>query len=469
MTLAVVTALVLAVRLEWAALAVIGSAVFEDYLDLISPWATEWLALLLVVAWAVRRAHGRLHEHRLLTTAVPTGVFAAVLALAASLQLNGHAGLVVTARYVELMVVLLVLADVLSGPLAPIRAARVYVGSCVVAAGCGIITALAVEPHRVVGPLAGADDLAFFLIAAVPLVGALRTRNGEPEWGLWAAFATLVVALVGTQSRGAVAALAAMLLISVAFRMLPLRFAGVLMALAATTIAFVLAVLPHPAGDAISDPQRYAETRIAERNELREAAVMMIRERPVLGHGPGSFALFHQDFRAEEADPADLDLDTAYSSALEVAAELGVLGALALFGVFVVPGLAARRRWRRVRSDLAATTLLALAGLLAAALIESQEYRLPLWFIAAMAAALGHRAPRRIPWFDGHSSGQVPTRKMTFLSVRPFVGNAWHRRRCVRCAARGAAPHLGKRDVGRGYWRHTTADAQGGLSADRLS
>jgi putative inorganic carbon (hco3(-)) transporter len=410
-TAAVVAALVLAVRLEWAALAVIGSAVFEDYLDLLSPWAIEWLVLLMVVAWAVRRAQGPLHEHRLLTTTVPAAVFAAVLALAASLDLNGHPGLVVCAKYAELMIVLLVLADALSGPLSPLRAARVYVWSCVLAAVCGIVTALVDEPHRVVGPLAVADDLAFFLIAAVPLLGAVRTRSRQPEWWIWAAFATIVVALAGTRSRGAVAALAVMLVISLAFRMLPRRYAGVLMVLAATTIAFVLAVLPHPVGQAVSDSQRYAETGISERNDLRQAAVMMIRAQPVLGHGPGSFALFHQDYRAEDADPADLDLDTAYSSALEVAAELGVLGALALFGLFVVPGVAALRHWRRARSDLTAATLLALTGLLAAALIESQQYRLPLWFIAAMATALGHTARRRIPCSDDSSSGQVLTRK----------------------------------------------------------
>jgi O-antigen ligase len=409
--MALVAALVLTVRLEWAALAVIGSAVFEDYLDLLSPWATEWLVLLMVVAWAVRRAQGPLHEHRLLTTTVPTAVFAAVLALAAALNLNGHAGLVVCAKYAELMIVLVVLADVLSGPLAPLRAVRVYVASCVAAALCGIVTALVDERHRVVGPLAGADDLAFFLIAAVPLLGALLTRSRQPEWWIWAAFATIVVALVGTRSRGAVAALAVMLVISVVFRMYPRRYAGVLMALAGTTIAFVLAVLPHPVGQAISDPQRYAETRIAERNDLREAAVRMIREQPVLGHGPGAFSLFHQDYRAEGANPADLDLDTAYSSVLEVAAELGVLGALALFGVFVVPGVAARRRWHRGRPDLVAATLLALSGLIAAALIESQQHRLPLWFLAALAAALGHHARRRIPWFDDNSSGQVQSRK----------------------------------------------------------
>ena len=134
-TAAVVSAVVLTVRLEWAALAVICTAVFEDYLDLLSPWAHEWLVLLLVIAWAVRRAQGPLHEHRLLTTTVPAAVFAAVLVLSTALHPNGYTGAVVVGRYAELLVVLLVLADTLAGPLAPHRAARFYVWSCVAAAG----------------------------------------------------------------------------------------------------------------------------------------------------------------------------------------------------------------------------------------------------------------------------------------------------------------------------------------------
>ena len=124
LTAAVVSAVVLTVRLEWAALAVICTAVFEDYLDLFSAWSHEWLVLLLVIAWAVRRAQGPLHEHRLLTTTVPAAVFAGVLALATALHPNGYAGAVVVGGYAELLVVLLVLADTLSGPLAPRRAAR---------------------------------------------------------------------------------------------------------------------------------------------------------------------------------------------------------------------------------------------------------------------------------------------------------------------------------------------------------
>src|SRR3954453_18359675 len=55
---AVVSALVLVPRVEWAALALIWGAVLEGYLTWVSPWATEWLAAVLVVAWLVRRAEG---------------------------------------------------------------------------------------------------------------------------------------------------------------------------------------------------------------------------------------------------------------------------------------------------------------------------------------------------------------------------------------------------------------------------
>jgi hypothetical protein len=410
LTAAVVSALVLAVRLEWAALAVIGTAVFDDYLHLLSPWAQEWLVLLLVVAWAVRRAQGPLHEHRLLITTVPAAIFAVVLLLSTAVHPNGHAGAVAVGRYTELLVVLLVLADTLSGPLSPRRAARWYVWSCVLAACCGIVTAALTESHRVVGPLALADDLAFFLLAAVALLGTVRSRLSQPVWWVWAATAVLLLALVGTRSRATILALAVMLVISVATRMISLRYAGLMLVLVATVIAFVLAVLPRPVGDAISDPQRYAETKIQERNDVRQEAFAIAREHPVLGLGPGAFALYNQDYRDDD-EPTDLDLDVAYSSLLEVSAELGSLGALALLGVFVVPGVAAWRRWRQDPSGLTAVTLLALGGLLFAAVLESEQYGFPLWFIAALAAALGHPARPRLPLFGNSSSGQLPTRK----------------------------------------------------------
>lgn len=411
---ATVSALVLAVRLEWAALAVVGTAVFDDYLDLVSPWAAEWLAAVLVVAWLVRRARGPLHAHRLVTAGVPAGVFGATVLLAASVHPHGYQGLTVSARYAELIIVLLVLADCLAGPLAPRRAARAYVVSCVLASLCGIVTAFVDDGHRVSGPLEAPDELAFFLIAAVPLVSTLRSRGGRPLWWVAAAFATLVIAVVGTQSRGAYVALVAMVVLAVATGQLALRYAGAFLAVVTTGVAFVLAVLPDPIGQAIADPQRYAETNFSQRNDLRRAAFEMTKASPLVGLGPGAFALYHQDYRPPGADPAGGDLDVAYSTPLEVSAELGVLGAAALYAVWAVPAIAARRRWLRDGSQLAAVLLLAVDGLLTASLIESTQNLLPLWFFTAMAFAMSRSPLRRRPLFGDsggqRSSGQVGPR-----------------------------------------------------------
>ena len=193
-TAAVVSAAVLVTRVEWAALAVIGTGVFEGYLALLSPWATDWLAAVLLVAWAVRRAQGPLHDQRLLAVALPVVVLAGAVLVAFVVHPNGAAGLQVCAKYAELSIVMLVLADVLCGPLAPRRAARVYVLACVAASMCGIVTAVLSERHRVVGPVANVDTLAFFLVAALPLVGTVRTRVEQPVWRIWACFAVLMAA-----------------------------------------------------------------------------------------------------------------------------------------------------------------------------------------------------------------------------------------------------------------------------------
>jgi O-antigen ligase len=411
---AVVSAAVLATRVEWAALAVIVTGVFEGYLSLVSPWATDWLAAVLLVAWAIQRAQGRLHDQRLFAVAIPVVALANALLVAYAVHPHGAAGLQACAKFAELSIVMLVLADVLCGPLAPRRAARAYVLACVAASLCGIVTAVLSERHRVVGPLENVDTLAFFLVAAVPLVGTVRTRLEQGVWRVWACFGVLVVAGVGTQSRPAFVALVGMVVVAVLTGLLSLRHAGALLAVVTTAVALFVSLLPLPIGQALTEPQRYADTNIAQRNDMRLAAWEMTQASPVVGLGPGAFPLLHQDYRDDDDLYRARDLDTAYSTVLETSAELGVLGLLALYAVWMVPAAAARRRWLRDRSRLAAGVLLAVDGLLTASVLESQQHVLPLWFMAAMALALGRPRRRRPPLFAAGAvdspSGQVGVR-----------------------------------------------------------
>ena len=158
---------------------------------------------------------------------------------------------------------------------------------------------------------------------------------------------------VGTQSRAALVAVVGMILIAVLTGLLALRYAGALLAVVTTGVALVISVLPLSIGEAIADPDRYSDTSIAQRNDLRLTAFEMTRASPVVGLGPGAFPLFHQDYRDDD-HYQQRDLDTAYSTVLETSAELGLLGVLALYAAWMVPAVAARRRWRRDRSRLTA-------------------------------------------------------------------------------------------------------------------
>jgi O-antigen ligase len=411
---AVVSAVVLVARVEWAALAVVATGVFEGYLDLVSPWATDWLAAVLLVSWAVRRAQGPLHPHRVVALGVPVAALGLALGAAFVAHPLGSDGARTCATYAELALVALVLADVLCGPLDPRRAARLYVLSCVAASVCGIVTAVLTERHRVVGPVESVDTMAFFLVAALPLVGTLRTRPDQRAWRVWTWLAVIVVAGVGTQSGAAFVALVGVVVGAVLTGALALRHAGALLALVTTGVALVVAVLPVSVSEVLADPHRYSDSNIAERNDVRRAALEMTRAAPVLGLGPGSFALFHQDYRHDGDGLGERELDTAYSTLLASSAELGLLGTAALYAGWLVPAVGAHRRRRRHRSQLTSAVLLALAGLLTASLLESEQFVLPLWFVAAMALAVGRPPLPRRPLFavepgEG-SSGQVGPR-----------------------------------------------------------
>lgn len=410
---AITSVLVLALRVDRAALAVVTSAVFEDYLDRVSPWATEWLVAVLVAAWLLRRAKGPLHHHRLRGPVVSSGVLLLAVALAGAVHPHGVPGLEVCARYVAVVVGMVLLADCLCGPLKPRRAARAYVLSCVLASVCGLVTALVSEHHRVAGPLASADTLAFFLVGAAPLVGTVRTRPGQPPWWVWACLVTLLAAGVGTRSEAALVALFGIVLVALVTGLLAPRQAGAALALLATAVALVIAVQPVPVGKVVTGAHREADRTLRQQNDVRAAALDMVRESPVVGLGPAAFPLLLPDHLARDARVSP-PVQTGDSTVLEVSAELGLLGLVALYAVWLLPAVGALRRWRRDRSRLTATTLLALGGLLTASLVESAQYVLPLWFLAAMAYAQGRAGTHRPPIFTdsghGRTSGQLAPR-----------------------------------------------------------
>lgn len=390
---AAVVGTALLLHVEWAALAVVASAVFEDYLHVIDGRVVKVLAVLLVAAWLLRRCRGPLpgavHAPVLLSV---LGLLVVLLAATVA-HTNGTAGLAVLLRWAGFLAVVAVLLDCLPALVSPARLARAYVWSCTAAALCGLLTYLLADERRVVGPLGDPNDLAFFLLAALPLALGLRSR-ATTRWPYGVATALLLLALLGTLSRGALVGAGVALLVAVVLGQLSLRALAGLTALLGLLVALSLVAVPGLVATSLDQKEHVADQNVSERLDLWESAGRMTLENPVLGLGPGAFQLSHGDYLDRLPDDVNHRLDVAHNTYLETSSELGLLGLLAFLAVLVTGFLAALLTWRRERDPLAGAVCSALAGTAAAATFVTEQYFLPLWLLVALGAGLAGRSPR---------------------------------------------------------------------------
>jgi putative inorganic carbon (hco3(-)) transporter len=376
-------------RLDWVALVLVVVSVFEDYAVRAEPGAVKGLAVLLVLAWVVRRCRGRLYDGPRSPVLVAALGFAVVLLLATALHNNGQAGLDVLLRYAGFLAVLFVLADAMRGGLRPDRLARVYVAACAVAASCGLLTFAVGADRRVGGPIGDPNDFAFFLLPAVALGIAVR-RTTQRRWPWDLATVVVLVAVLGTLSRGALVGLAAMVVVAVLTGMVRLRSAVALTSVVAVVTGLVALTFPALVSVSLQQKDFVARQNVSERLDLWHAAAAMTVEHPVLGMGPGAFALRHGDFLTSLPDDVNHPLDVSHNTWLELSSELGVLGLLAFLAMLAV---AFGQAWPvRRRDPVAAAVCAGLVGTAAAATFVTEQYYLPMWLLCALAVGVTARS-----------------------------------------------------------------------------
>lgn len=378
---------VMALHPQWAVLVVVGSAVFEDYLAQVHPATVKVLAGLLVVAWAIRRSRGPLHRSPRSPVLSAAMAFAIALLVSTAVHNNGAAGLQVVLRYAGFLVVLLVVADVVRAGLPAVRVARVYVATCAVAAACGLAGFAVVADRRVGGPVGDPNDFAFFLLPAVALALAVRS-SGRRTWPWDLAAVLMVVALLGTLSRGAVLGLALVGLFAVLAGMARPRVVVALGTVVTAAVLVVLALAPGLVSTSLEQKSAVADQNVSERLAMWSAAARMTVEHPVLGLGPGAFAVHHEDYVVGRPVDVNHRLDVAHNTWLELSSELGLVGLAAFAALLVVAFVAAWRVWRDRRDPLAAGVAVSLVGTAVAATFVSEQYYLPMWLLCALAAGL---------------------------------------------------------------------------------
>jgi O-antigen ligase len=379
-------------RIRWAVLCYVAIEPFADLIGAVHPAAIKAVGALLFVAWALRMVL----DARPLALRHP-GVYAAgtlILALLASLAASGveSHGIGVGIRYLSYIAVFAVLVDTIRSAGGDRlgftrRIAAVFVVSCAASGMVGLIGFLA-DGGRAAGPLEDPNDFAFFLISAVPLAVWLARSPGRA--GAWyaACASVLVLATLATLSRGAIVGLAAMVVLGVALRLVRLRVVVAGAAAVSLAVLAVWASAPDVVDRSLQEKQYVAAGNVDSRFSTWSVAAAMTLDRPLLGHGPGSFGTEARRYLpAGSADTTHYDV--AHQMYLDVSSELGLIG-LAAFLAVIGYGAFGAIRARRVPETRAMATgvVVALAGTLLAASFLSEQYYLPIWLLAAFGVAL---------------------------------------------------------------------------------
>jgi putative inorganic carbon (hco3(-)) transporter len=241
----------------------------------------------------------------------------------------------------------------------------------------------AVVEGRAAGLFADPNELGSFssMMMLASLGIALGTRRVIGRIGATVATATLAAALVLSLSRGAWLGAAA------GFVVLLVTIGSARRVLFLVSIPIVVAA----AGYAIANPSSPAIQIVVERSrtltdfdqpydkrsDVWVEALQLIGDDPLTGQGPGNFA---DASRKSASSGGFVYLSHAHNLVLNVAAEIGIPGALLLVGLIVAVAVAARLvlRWARASGRI---TDLALAAGISAALVASLVQGLTNYFL----------------------------------------------------------------------------------------
>lgn len=242
--------------------------------------------------------------------------------------------------------------------------------------------------HRARGPfsiyMTLAGILTLVLLATLPrlLPGAPRRRWFIPLWLI------MLGGLIATYTRGAWLGFAAGVL-----ALLPASRRGRVI-LVGGLAALVLGLLVGPPGlrqrfVSMGDPE---EATVKERRYMWESGLMMARERPWLGFGPGGVKRGYRAFALEEAHKKRLG--HVHNTPLQILVERGVIGLAAWLWIWVAFYVYAIGVLRRLAPDaVAARTVVigsvaAVTGFLVGGLSEynfgDSEVAMVAWAIAAL-------------------------------------------------------------------------------------
>lgn len=383
--------------LGFLACATVALAPMEGYLFQVHGQLAKVAPALLALIWIVVRLRERRAPRPHPVHAV-LALFAVVLLASAALRSGGPFTMDYTVRWLPFLLLTVIIADIAAREV-PLRLLLGAAAAGATAAAGAALYAMFTQGHpRATGPLEDPNDLAYFLVVAVPMLLAVlpsirRSGNGSRIVAGLAA-ATLVAGAVATLSRGGMLALTAAVGWLLLRRALaPRVLAGALAVIA--LLGLIAASLARPAlAKALGEKSFIAGSNVDARELRWQAAARMMSDNPVLGVGPGGF---RSEYVAASHN-AEIGEQTpvAHNMYLEIGAELGLSGLVLFLGLLMLAALATERA---LRASLDHRPMVAVQAALIAVVVAStflsQQYYLPLWLLIGLAVAAESRLHER--------------------------------------------------------------------------
>lgn len=367
----------------------VGLAPSEGYLLNVNGALGKLAPASLMVVWAIRHVRMRTWPRMHAASWLCLGLLGIV---AASCAVNTDNPFLIEyfIRWLPFVVLCIVLIDCLATVVQPRLAVLAMASGAVIAGSGALVSFMLLGAQRARGPMEDPNDLAYVLVAALPLLLIGVTACGSKWWRI-PAVAGAAVTLGGataTLSRGGAVAVVALVVWASAHRLVSLRSLLVAMAILVAAASAGWAVVGQHAQSALNQKLYIADTNVATRELRWAAAAQEMVGSPILGVGPGGARAHY----ATVSHNAEMNAGSAvtHNMYLEVGAELGVTG-LALF--LSIIGIAFVSTTRAASAD--ASMALAVQGSLVAVVVASaflsEEYYMPLWVGLATAAALDLR------------------------------------------------------------------------------
>jgi putative inorganic carbon (hco3(-)) transporter len=385
----------------------VASAPVEGYLAAVHRDLGKVPAGLLLVTWTAVRLRQRRaptwHPVHLLLVALT-----ALLLISAAVHASEPFAAEYIVRWLPFLALTVVLADLAAREIGP-RPLLVAAVTGASIAGAGAIYSVAAGAARATGPLPDPNDLAFVLVAALPLVAAALPDPPSARDRLLAAGAAalLVAGTAATFSRGGLLALAVAVCWLLWRRVLSPKALIASVGAGVAAVAAAVAFAGPMVTKSLREKSFIASANVDAREVRWQAAARMLGEHPLLGVGPGGFRseYVNASHNAELAEPTPV----AHNMFLEVGAEFG-MPALVVFLGLVAVAMLATERVARVGPDRRAAVAVqaSLVAVLVAATFLSEQYYLPLWLLVALAVAADLRARQERLERKGRSRAGAP-------------------------------------------------------------